>query len=426
MATTSIAKIEKDDTKTFLTLGDGDFTYSLDLARFLEKDANKKDQSYHLIATGIDTPEELGSKYKDTPFVLRELKCTMIKVSIHHGVNAMMTESNNVQIIPPADHVMFHHPHLGTEDAALHSRFLCHLMHSATNLWMKPGVGVFHLTLVRGQYERWKCEQAATRQDMVLLQRLPFKPPTVDKPTYTLRRHQSGKSFETRRGSGSETFTFGRKCDNGMHVACFLPWQTWQTNDAVQSLVVAEEPRAMLACSFCDRVFREERSRKLHIRDKHPDGANKKLKTIKSDAESFQCQLCRTEEGGPRVFVSSAALQDHVKAKHSAIHKEILPDWHRRDGIQKVCSITNDDALLPNNSNNSKQSTGTIQVQDFGTCQICGIKFRHSMHKQQHLSEFIPTESKESFQCSFCSKKFREKRAKLQHENYCIKQFTIN
>ena len=43
MATTSIAKIEKDDTKTFLTLGDGDFTYSLDLARFLEKDANKKD-----------------------------------------------------------------------------------------------------------------------------------------------------------------------------------------------------------------------------------------------------------------------------------------------------------------------------------------------------------------------------------------------
>eukprot|EP00980_Cylindrotheca_fusiformis_P030516 scaffold24938_cov147-Cylindrotheca_fusiformis.AAC.2 len=129
------------DRISFLTLGDGDFTYSLDLGRYLlSKNSTKGGNPSELIATGIDTKEQLCAKYKDAPFILKQLESLStssssssskkLSVSIHHGINAIVRR--NFEKVEPAaamkaDHVMFHHPHLGTEDAALHTRFLSHL-----------------------------------------------------------------------------------------------------------------------------------------------------------------------------------------------------------------------------------------------------------------------------------------------------------
>mmetsp|Transcript_10578 Transcript_10578/g.15789 ORF Transcript_10578/g.15789 Transcript_10578/m.15789 type:complete len:102 (+) Transcript_10578:264-569(+) len=80
---------------SFLLLDDGDFTYSLDLARYLvHNTANEK--HYQLIATGIDRKDQLVTKYKDSPFVLQQLQSisssTSNNLSVHivHGVNAIM------------------------------------------------------------------------------------------------------------------------------------------------------------------------------------------------------------------------------------------------------------------------------------------------------------------------------------------------
>jgi hypothetical protein len=133
---------------TFLTLGDGDFSYSLDLARYLASSLNYNNTNRALIASGIDSFEQVLEKYKDSPFLLKQLQSTTstessLSISIQHGINAIVDKESPIK----ADHVLFNHPHVGTEDAALHARFLCHLLHSAAHYWMKPN-GVLHLALV--------------------------------------------------------------------------------------------------------------------------------------------------------------------------------------------------------------------------------------------------------------------------------------
>jgi len=120
--------------------------------------------------------------------------------------------------------VIFNHPHLGTEDTLFNSRFLAHLFHVSTGRWMKPNGGLLHLTLVIGQCERSRCLEWANRHGLVLIRRGKFVPPPSPPPPpataksnvnakggasgrkaaggggggktyYSLRRHQSGRSF---------------------------------------------------------------------------------------------------------------------------------------------------------------------------------------------------------------------------------------
>jgi uncharacterized Zn-finger protein len=411
---------ENPEPLTFLTLGDGDFTYSLDLARYLTTSfSNPANRNNKLIATGIDSSKDLVAKYKDSPFVLQQLQSVNSTsqsslVSIQHEVNAIVTHhADDTVTTASADCVMFHHPHLGTEDAALHGRFLCHFLDSCTNYWMKPKGGILHLTLVEGQYERWNVARAAERQDLVLLQRTAFCPPPVRAPTYHYRRHQTGKSFESRRPNGSETFSFGRKCDEGMYRAQRLPWQESDVEKGANKPKV-DKTSNELSCPYCDKTFREERSRKCHVRDKHPNGADKKQKTSTS---GYPCDHCQTEDGEPRTFVSEQALKDHVRAKHAAIHNHIIPDWHQHQATsQQEVATTESETPSSHDLETSDQQNG------FGMCSICGLKYRDAGHESSHALDFLPTEATETFQCSFCTKTFREKRAKLQHENFCSRR----
>jgi hypothetical protein len=590
------------NTTTILTLGDGDFSFSLDLVRYLvgtgaeewfappfvrstdkkEEDITTTQTNHHpqrhhgplpktirVVATGIDSHHEVLKKYRDAPFLLRELEAhhnatitntaatnnnneqkdgtdqsgtttrTMLEIQIHHGINAIATFDPNV-VAPPlmeqqhvlmpaavvaavvdlaaSDHVIFNHPHLGTEDAVLHSQFLYHLLHSANRCWMKPCGGIFHLTLVHGQYERWNCQNAAQRNGLVLLEQNKFRPPppplspsvtpasdgtnnnnisvgsnkhkdtgsTTERRTfYQYRRHQTGKSFETRRALGqSQTYTFGRASDEGWYVATCLPWQHGVPtlpagNDEDDNNDCDPQPQAQLvrglhlddnvdkgafSCLYCARTFHEERSRKCHVLNKHPDQAvpsqksrkrnrpdgrqqnqqqhqhdNSQLQVEKktSDAEVFPCPFCllHTVPGGggaaaaavPRMFESAQALQDHLRAKHHGQHHHILPDWHSTNkggnGLDGAIALRNTDTKQ---EVNGLEKVGIL----FGTCSICGLQYRSPSETQEHHLHFIPSSSSncaKEFQCSHCSKSFRENRARLQHENFCaLQSFTSN
>ena len=276
---------------SYLLLGEGDFTYSLDMCRYLaalpssDDSASKNNTNangiestsssniHHVTCTGVDTLEDVNSKYKDADFILKNLRAInktsegRVQTKLLHGVNAVQTTTReinnsknyNSSSLQHFDHVLFNHPHLGIEDAKLHKRFLLHFFHAANHRWLKPHGGLLHLTLVRGQCERWDCSRGAERHGLVLLRRGKFCPPPPpprshlvansrkhdnrEKTYYQLRRHQSGKSFANKRimqgetyniveDGESETIVFGRSCD---HTSCTsslhynnvgrLPWE---------------------------------------------------------------------------------------------------------------------------------------------------------------------------------------------------------
>lgn len=166
-----------------------------------------------IVCTGIDTLDELREKYRDVDSVLARIRSCggggdgddddattagggtararqSFDVAIVHGVNAVRADSSSSadcdgggggaldrSTTTAFDHVIFNHPHLGTEDARLHSRFLRHLFHAASERWMAPGSGLLHLTLVRGQCERWGCVEGASWRGLRLLRRGDFRPP---------------------------------------------------------------------------------------------------------------------------------------------------------------------------------------------------------------------------------------------------------
>ncbi len=435
----------------YLTLGDGDFTYSLDLARYMKSSlvspstsSTAQEKNAKLILTGVDTLEVLTSKYKDTPFILQDIKnqqegLESIELKIRHGINAIVhpdkIDATNDPLHEPADHVLFHHPHLGTENCTLHKRFLAHLFYSATKHWMKRNGGIFHLTLVEGQYERWKCLAQAERHGLGLLQKSPFSPPPVQTTNgtgnrYHYRRHQTGKSFGNRRpNSRSFTYTFGRTCDKGKYIATGLPWETSSSGQSaietekceeISSRTKTTQSKYMISCPLCEKEYQEKRSLKCHLSDKHSCdkatskqilsgeaqlGKKRKRQTATttidiSKSQLFSCQKCQPH----RIFESEKALRAHIRAKHSGMYTYIAPDWSKQQ-----CSRVD-----------ASQSESNTKVED---CQICGFKLVDG-DLSLHLQDFMPVDEAQTFSCDFCSKFFREERAKLQHMNFCAKRST--
>jgi hypothetical protein len=438
----------------YLTLGDGDFSYSLDLVRYISMSLDtahdgrgSKASEIHssvklagtveLVATGFDTVEELTAKYKDAPFILYQLqkhqdRTQRIFVSVRHGVNVLvpMIETQTGLAFTGADHVIFHHPHLGTENADLHSRFLAHVFHSVARYWMKPDGGIFHLTLVREQHERWKCDAAAQRAGFVLLDVVTFMSPPVAQSKYHLRRHQTGKSFASRRPSNeSITYSYGRSNCKGGHSTVCLPWQKTVSIDEAKSGRSQEKTTSCdntsyLSCPYCNKEFGEERSRKSHIRDKHPDECNgSKVQQKKpglcaisvGSRGNHWCGDCLNESGASRLFQSIKDLQAHVVAKHSGIYTYIAPDWSLAK--KKSVKQAEKDILRPS----------ALGTQHPGNkCAVCDLDL-HGRSESEHLLDFVPRVDHRSinFCCSYCTRSFREERAQMQHENFCQKRSNI-
>ena len=197
-----------EEAQSYLTLGDGDFSYSLDLAQFLASfplaatknnidgcsNESQTSSKTKLVVTGIDSYDELRLKYKDVNSILAKLqqfnhKKTKkskeqkkpklsnddisskvnknndsengLSVHVHHSINAIVNDASDLRSTTTYHsnpnlpfkkssfhHVIFNHPHLGTEDAQMHQCFLSHFFHSAKSFWLHSPGGVLHLTLV--------------------------------------------------------------------------------------------------------------------------------------------------------------------------------------------------------------------------------------------------------------------------------------
>jgi Domain of unknown function (DUF2431) len=400
----------------FLTLGDGDFTWSLDLGRYIRSSHEMiiphdylHSMSIRLIATGIDSLDEFQQKYRNYSYILREMErlnnatttTKIFKVDVKYEVNAIVKHNSSCSSLDCRGHVViFNHPHLGTEDAELHGKFLYHLFYSVNHYWLVPSSGVFHLTLVNGQYDRWKCEFASQRHGMKLIQQsafVPTPPSFLSNPVYGHRRHQTGKSFASRT-SGSTTYTFVREHDNydvNWFAKLRLPWFSIidTTVDIVDDTTQTQQ---VFTCSFCAKSFREGRSLKNHIISVH--GESNKQKRSENinppkENEKFVCFECQI-----RSFDTLEALQDHIRAKHEGIHTNIVPDWivHRKD-------------------------TPPPSVQN-SSCTICDKGFVTPNDEEDHYDLFIPSINMTkggSMKCRFCHRAFQQVRAQLQHENFC-------
>lgn len=443
----------------YLTLGDGDFTFSLDMCRFLQANAAVEDtldymklnntpksgrNTISVVCTGIDLESEVKSKYQDAEFTLKQImslngivpnittqkvdhdgakrakidKCSSeIQICIQHGINAILPWelSEKISHLPDISrpryrNVIFNHPHIGREDAQLHTRFLSHLFHSISNFWLADD-GIFHLTLVLGQSDRWKAIQHASMHGLVLLARESFRPPPSiqkfinlkkiehmgifelinpyysrkegNQSRYQYRRHQSGKSFNSRT-NGSETLSFGKIGSSAIHLnkSC-LPWQ---------NIEIKEE---RLICHFCSKSFAEERSRRNHIQSVHQNGPGPFCQGL------IVCNEC------DKKFADKEAFQSHHKAKHSGDFTNIKPDWAQTD--------TNDGADYDTEKN---------------CCEICGYKYSEKLTRESHFLEFIPkitdipadanNTSERLPICKKCCKVFRDYRALAQHANWCF------
>lgn len=252
-------------------------THQLPIPRVLKED---------IVATSFDGQVDLLSKYPEWPSIDKRLRA--LGVTILHNVDATaldprvlrraqrdadgrgknvaatspdglsqqsppsVPEDNSVWSrngcpLPPTDadskttavqydHVIFNHPHTGTEDLRRHRSFLGHFFHALTvrgrdqpealtrasagdegssdasaggraeqaSTPIAPG-GVVHVTLAGDQPERWGLREQAARHGFVLAHRRGFDVGGIE--GYTSKRHQTGKSFR-RRTRDSVTLSF--------------------------------------------------------------------------------------------------------------------------------------------------------------------------------------------------------------------------
>jgi Domain of unknown function (DUF2431) len=373
--------------RTFLTLGEGDFSWSADLAVFLAASSTTKVwASNRLVATALDSLDDLRRKYTDYDSIVKKIlrmDSAHFRVQVKHEINAIdCFSSQNIKVEDmKADVVIFNHPHLGTEDAALHGRFLHHLFDTVRTTWIKEH-GVFIVTLAVGQYERWKCEEAAKKSKFRLLEKRRFIPNASADSVYELRRHQTGKSFRMRT-SGSYSFIYAQldsdDDESPIEKIEDLPWFQKVGVDEKNSHSVTPSTQGIpFTCIYCGRTFREERSVKDHIDSKHGSTNKRKL----------QCMRCKET----RIFDSQEALRDHELAKHRGLYETVQPDWVYT----------------------SKDEPSTT----LGRCAVCGIAFAATFGLKEHMGSFLP-QTPRIFPCQFCFKTFHSMRARKQHENFC-------
>ncbi|CAN0047560.1 unnamed protein product [Ectocarpus fasciculatus] len=257
-----------------LILGDGNFSFSLALAKALllpatphqqpSPQARLRQQAFKIVATSFDGRLDLLSKYVEAPGIVAALRS--LGVMVLHNVDATALDSRVVQVSPSDrrhtqrqqqqqqqqfEHVIFNHPHTGTEDMRRHRSFLGHFFHAVANaaidstcpvsggggsgggeegcgvsdsggggaLAAVPGMadrhggtgailapgGAVHVTLALDQPERWGLEEQAARHGFSLVHRRRFPAEKID--GYMTKRHQTGRSFR-QRVQASETLSF--------------------------------------------------------------------------------------------------------------------------------------------------------------------------------------------------------------------------
>ncbi|KAI3650833.1 hypothetical protein MP228_004314 [Amoeboaphelidium protococcarum] len=230
-----------------LALGDGNFSFSLALAKQLydSGEFNQDDQQLR--------PAHSTGKYPESDGILRRLSGYK-DVQVLHQINAWNLNGHFPD--QKFDIIYWNHPHLGTENFHLHRFLLAHFLHSAKNALTdgdktlsgqqdQSNVHAFNpciiISLVSGQERRWHLvsdDNAVTTTPQRLNLRLAEILPCIesDYEGYICKRNKNGQSFKnqhtikhTRQDMKSFTYRFTRN-------DAFIDKQSTDLESKLQSL----------------------------------------------------------------------------------------------------------------------------------------------------------------------------------------------
>ena len=267
-----------------LTVGDGDLSYSLALARAYG-------DRILLTATVLPTAEELVATYANAAACVEELRAR--GATVLHGVDATALAEHSEPRLGPQDAVVFNHPHLGLADlketvahARRHGVLVAHFLRSAADVLM-PG-GSVHLTLCGNQPKVWCAEEHAVALGFEQAQSTPTStaqfsalgaPPPAEAGWTARRRFRVG-GLGSRHWLGAYGYEHRRtqsdadmRVDNSVELV--FRWPGEEAAAAVAAAAAAAGSNGGKACG--------------------------------DDGAVFRCAVCRHE------FGSAAALASHVR-----------------------------------------------------------------------------------------------------------------
>ena len=338
-----------------LLLGEGDFSFTHSLSNSPTGISFLSLPYTSIIATSLDSKQEVIQKYPS--FLDKKFPAS---VQIFHNVNALDLSTWPPQVLHNAT-ILWNHPHCGRENAKEHFQLLAHFFHTISS----RDCGVI-ISLIQGQYERWKVEEAANKFGFYL-QKSPIEfNPSSDFPGYEARRNLSGTSFKsspTPNQTGKSFFYIFKK-----H---FVPGVN---NVMVDDLADPSVSLPEYKCSLCEmeKTFKTQQGLKTHIRQVH-----ELLKYTDRQTE-YVCKICYLK------FNGKEALDNHSYNVHE-FKKLFLENKHMvekrdRDGTEssyccEICGSCDPDHVLRFGTN-----------EELEECRECGITFRDKRALLQHTS----------------------------------------
>ncbi|KXS16806.1 hypothetical protein M427DRAFT_55147 [Gonapodya prolifera JEL478] len=255
-----------------------------------------RDESLHITTTSFDTYEQVCSKYHDARGIIERLGRYQGLLHVRHEVNAWELEKLELQAPLGLDFIVWNHPHLGTEDFRLHRFLLAHFFKSAFSA-LKPGGRVL-VSLVHGQDARWEITEQAVRSGFVLEHVEPFKEHLF--PGYEPKRNRTGASFKN---SGTKRHT-GQ--DMNSSVWRFLkPVGTKVVSETVPAGETVEDQKNEDAEQSA--VASVSSSKGLTAVPVEPLQA----RGVEAKGEPFQCSQCG------KVLTSARGLKSHIQGVHT-------------------------------------------------------------------------------------------------------------
>jgi hypothetical protein len=140
-----------------LLLGEGNFTFTQDLAELLLKRSSLQS----IVSTSFDSRSQLTEKYPTIEKTLRGLK-SFDQIQIFHEIDATKCLKSQLMSSPCTtenfDHIIFNFPHLGYEDCKAHSSLIGHILYRVRGILSdseSPSQASFYLTLAESQAQNW-------------------------------------------------------------------------------------------------------------------------------------------------------------------------------------------------------------------------------------------------------------------------------
>ena len=431
-----------------LILGDGDCTFSASLSTALQKSdlSGSPLRRYELVATCFDSEEEVLLKYPFSIKAIQALRALPLPTTSTENVEGrLLFEVNataSLESLTQADdkhregfqHIIFNFPHIGEEHCHLHAALLKHVLYRANEVLQDEGC--IHISLADGQAASWRLHGAASEQKLHVVKEISFQ--QEQWPGYETRRHQSGKSFNSRVDSSvsyllkresslyrdcDDIFTFAmsshklspsddanglgnneaqlkaRKLDEEYTGSMWNKNENRNRNkkrkivEDTQHLieVVSETSPCIYRCKKCRKTFSILRGVQTHIYQMH----------ILVDTDGSEGAICANvdkryycDECDGREFPNEEALKQHQRAKHS--------------GIKPFIKYLKPKSIYEGNFH----------------CNVCGMGFNTEQECVTHMTNGItPSSLKDSaekeLKCELCNKRFRDQRALIQHGMSC-------